>query len=408
MADDDQPTIMDIADRGGLEPEPSEKYLESLDMLDNVVRECIHVSHRYGGIPSPHARHYYASVLFTAMITRGVSLLMLAPHSPWTSKQIEHWDYSSMTGVTRTIIELRIAFYYLCTEECSEDEWYFRWNLFNLHDCTTRIRMFDALAGAEHIEGFREQAKGFSEEAASFRSQAAELRERLTVSPFFATVDQKQRKKLLHGQTAYLFPLEEIAERAGIEKALFRWLYVLFSSHVHALPMSFYRLGGDFPEQGRGLPSDAEEGYSALCLTMSATLLVYTRDELHALFEGLSAPSEKSKSRSRAPGQTGEKHALAVGEEHCADFSDAIVMRVKRTSEGVYTTTIIDRASGAEVLERTDNEDGTVELVSFDPFFWTLSINNGGATEGDLARALSERHAFRIDPDKREIHFKTR
>jgi hypothetical protein len=41
MNSEDEPTISEIVDLGGLEPEPSENYLESLNMLDNVVRECM-------------------------------------------------------------------------------------------------------------------------------------------------------------------------------------------------------------------------------------------------------------------------------------------------------------------------------------------------------------------------------
>jgi hypothetical protein len=99
-----------ITDQGALGPKPSENYLASLDMLDNVVRECIFISREHGGIASPTGRHFYASVLFTLMVTRCVSLLTLAPHTPWATKRIEHWDYSSMTGIARTMIELRIAY----------------------------------------------------------------------------------------------------------------------------------------------------------------------------------------------------------------------------------------------------------------------------------------------------------
>ncbi|MGN6233896.1 MAG: hypothetical protein ACTHNZ_22390, partial [Trinickia sp.] len=160
----------EIIDRGALGPEPSESYLERLRMLDEIVRECIFVSRSYGGIPSPTSQHFYASVLFTLMITKCVSLLMLAPHTPWAEKKIEHWDYSSMTGIARTIIELRVAFYYLCADQCPEDEWQFRWNLFNLHDCTSRIRMFEALEDAQQVEALRETAE--------------ELRSRLLANPF--------------------------------------------------------------------------------------------------------------------------------------------------------------------------------------------------------------------------------
>lgn len=107
-------------------------------------RPCYPISRRHHGIASPTGAHYYASVLFVATITRAVSLLNLAPHSPWASKRIEHWDYASMTGIVRTMIELRSAFHYLCIDLCSQDEWNCRWNVFNLHDCVSRIRLFDA------------------------------------------------------------------------------------------------------------------------------------------------------------------------------------------------------------------------------------------------------------------------
>lgn len=133
-----------LVDKGSLGAEPSETYQERVKGLDNVVRECMHISQDYAGIESPSGKHFYASVLFTALCTRAVSLLTLVPHTPWASKLIEHWDYASVAGITRTILELRLAFHYLCAEACSQDEWDCRWNIFNLHDCTSRRRMFEA------------------------------------------------------------------------------------------------------------------------------------------------------------------------------------------------------------------------------------------------------------------------
>jgi hypothetical protein len=42
-------------------------------------------------------------------------------------------------------------------------------------------------------------------------------------------VGAKRNKELLHGYTACLFLLEEMAEKAGIAVGSFRWLYVLSS-----------------------------------------------------------------------------------------------------------------------------------------------------------------------------------
>lgn len=79
MPDDENFNIQNVIDAGAWGPEPGKDYLERLDMLDNVVRECIWVSKCYAGIPAPEGRYFYASVLFVSMITRGVSLLNLAP-----------------------------------------------------------------------------------------------------------------------------------------------------------------------------------------------------------------------------------------------------------------------------------------------------------------------------------------
>lgn len=391
MNDEDEYNLQAVLDDGNLGAEPSEAYRESLDVLDNVVRECMYVSKSYAGIPAPTGRHFYASVLFTVLITRGISLLTLAPHTPWADKKIEHWDYASLAGIVRTMIELRVAFYYLCAEECSDDEWNCRWNLFNLHDCVSRIRMFDALGDAEQVEGFKVHAD--------------EIRGRLMSNPFFNALDTKRHKKLLHGQTAYLFSLEEIAEKAGIAVNHFRWLYVLFSSHVHGLPMSFYRIGGDNTERGRGLPSPVEDSYSSLCLSLASTLLVRTRDELHQLFEGLRQPVEESTDSEIAEQQV--QDGLQVGQSATFDATEDIRMVFTRTAENLVDIVYVHRPTGEVVLERSDSEDEGAELKWFEPVFWSVSLNGKPATEQALVKAMEEPHAFRVDHVEHSIILKT-
>lgn len=248
---------------------PSLHYKERLSALDNVVRHCIVVSQKCAGIPSPTGAHYYASALFTSLCSRGVSLLMLAPHSTWAKRRIEHWDFSSLAGIVRSILEVRLAFFYLCSEQCSTEEWQCRWNLFNLHDCTSRTHLFQEIPeNGESLIGFSEQAE--------------ELRKRLRENKFFTGLPLKQQNKLINGGNAYLSSLEDIAARSGVDLHLFRLLYKLFSTQVHGLPMSFYRMGEQ--NRGRGVHSDAEEEYSSLCISFAVTLLVDARDEMKILF----------------------------------------------------------------------------------------------------------------------------
>ncbi len=157
---------------GNIAPEPSEKYLKRIEMLDNVVRDCIAVSREYAGIASPTPKHFYASVLFTSLISRAVSLTILAPHTPWAKKLIEHWDYASASIIVRTMIEIRAAFHYLCVDVCSEAEWNCRWNLLNLHGCISRRRLLESKEGDE-------------EQVRELEGQADELRDRLRTNAHF-------------------------------------------------------------------------------------------------------------------------------------------------------------------------------------------------------------------------------
>jgi hypothetical protein len=397
--------LQDVIDGGAWGPEPSENYLKSLDMLDNVVRECIFVSRRYAGIAAPEGRHFYASVLFVALITRGVSLLHLAPYSPWAAKKIEHWDYASMTGVVRTMIELRAAFHYLCADPCSQDEWYCRWNLFNLHDCVARIRLFTAQKNDQQV--------------VEFEVQAEELRERLRANSFFQALDPKQHKKLLHGQTAYLLPLETLMEKAGMEVDTFRMLYILFSTHVHALPMSFYRLGGDNPERGRGLPSPAEEGYSSLCLTLAATLIVASREEMHALFDGLEqdpayvAMQQAERVGGETEGETDDGDAdagsdLTIGESASVDVSEDVRITYTRAAIDEIAVVYVHRPSGETVFEGITSEAEGLQFESFDSYYWEISVDGAPTTLAAVERMIAAEFLMRIDLEGRRILFKTR
>lgn len=253
---------------------PSTHYKERVAALDSVVRDCISVSRACAGIPSPTGSHFFASVLFTSLCTRAISVAVLAPFSPWPKKLIEHWDYASMATLTRSLLEIRLAFFYLCTEPCPENEWYCRWTVFNIHDCASRLRLFSELPNAP-------------EDVAGFKEQLDELRARLRENSFFSAIPGNQQKQFINGDRAYLSPLEDIATRAGVDLHTFRWLYKFLSSHVHGLPMAFYRMGQQ--ERGRGVHSDTEEGYTSLCLSFVTSLLVRSRDEMNEKFKGVQA-----------------------------------------------------------------------------------------------------------------------
>jgi hypothetical protein len=386
---DDYMQVVDMLDN-------SDDYMQVVDMLDNIVRECIYVSRSYSGIESPSAKHYYSSVLFTALVNKGITLAQIMPLTPWVDKKIEHWDYASAAGIVRTMLELRIAFYYLCSEKCDEKEWECRWNIFNLHDCTSRIRMFTAMENNEEVD--------------LLSNIADQIRTRLIENSFFESLPDKKKKAALNGQSAYLFPLEDIAEKAGIEKSQFRWLYVFLSSHVHALPMSFYRIG---EERGRSLPTPVEEGYTKLCLSLASTFLVNTRDDVHFLFQDfkeradeiIETESRKSQELFETKTNLASSESIRVGDTKVLLSTEAMIIEATLIQDGILEVRYLDTKSGAVVLQSTESESGTY-LDLYDLYYWTFMLNGERVTNDQMSFMDGDDFVFKADPYTRTLHFK--
>ena len=246
---------------------PSLQYGSAVEELESALVRSTNISRDCAGIESPTSAHYFASVLFTSLCVRGMSLALLVPHSPFAQKSIEQWDFASVAGVARSILEVRLAFFYLCVESLSKEQWEFRWNLFNLHDCMTRVHLFEELR---------------SSDVDAFRDQAEDLRQRLKKNSHFVGLPPKQQAHLLTGSKAYSVPTEEIAVAAGMDLNLFRVLYRFYSAQLHGFPLSFYRAGDQ--NRGRGVHSPVEEGYTTMCVTLATALLGSASDEMEALF----------------------------------------------------------------------------------------------------------------------------
>jgi len=245
-------------------------FLDRVTALDETIHECVSVSNRYTGIESATSAHYYASVLFSVLCGKAISFAFLVPYSDFAERKIEHWDYASLAVLSRTILEARIAFFYIGSETMEESEWYCRWNVMNLHDCNSRAHMFKEMGNSEDT-------------VSDFEDQAKALKDQLRGNNHFRSLPDSDQRKYLNGKNAYIFPLEEISDRAGIDKEMFRWLYKFLSSHVHNYPMSFYRMGSE-SDRGRGVHCQTEENYSQMCISMVLSILINSRDEMHRLF----------------------------------------------------------------------------------------------------------------------------
>jgi hypothetical protein len=229
------------------------QYTKYLDRFEQVVSAMTALSKGSAGIPSPSSRHYWASVIFTRLTGSSVSLLLILPRNRLSIAVFENWDFSAVASLARNICECCFAYFYLCADETGKDEWYCRWNIFNLHDCMRRLKLFHYLGST-------------TEEINVFETQADELRSRLMTNSYFNSFPERVQQDCLKARKLYLLSQDDILKKMGIDIQIFRGLYILWSSHVHSFPMGYYRTFKN--NRGTGVENPAEKHHICVAIEM--------------------------------------------------------------------------------------------------------------------------------------------
>lgn len=239
-----------------------EKYNKISNKLKKCCDKCIATSQSFKGIPSPTGSHYYASVLFTILCVRSKSLIQLLPQ-----RKSDNWDQAGVACLLRSILDARLCFFYLGIDTVCSDEWEVRWNVMNLHDCSRRKKLF----GDDNDPRWNEQIE--------------EIKQRLNGNAFFNKMPPKQQTRFLSGRENFIYSLEDISEKAGMNKEDFNWLYRLLSNQSHVYPLSFYRAGDT--NRGAGVYSTIELKYLKLYIDRTIKILKKSQSEMKKKFHSV-------------------------------------------------------------------------------------------------------------------------
>jgi hypothetical protein len=244
-------------------------YDVSYKKFDTTLHAAIDLSRYFADIPSPSGKHFYASVLFTRLCVKAMSLKKLSPHPELLGKNA-HWDYASVCSITRNIVECYLIFYYLCVQAVDDKEWEARWRLFNVHDCLSRDKMFKSTNLVPDEEAEKVISITLDE---------------LKANDYFRTFTLKQQQHYLKGNDALFLSQDQIVQSYGGDVEEFRFLYRFLSNQVHSLPMSFYRV--DEQVRGRGIESDIEVNYTSLCLGIAQEYIEKAYKDYNNIFQSI-------------------------------------------------------------------------------------------------------------------------
>ena len=192
---------------------------------------------------------WWTSLLFTRAIILSKSILTLCPKSIYNPNGIS-WDFTSIATITRSLSELSIQFYYICTEDISEEEWNLRLKIMQLYDNDSRDQMFMNINSQDH-------------DADYYKNNMNELIIEITSNNFYKSLSKelqnqciKEKKTLFGYQNRNTILAKMCASTDSLSK--FHGLYKFLSSNAHSSPLSYYRM----VEQGRtGLENNIDKGY---------------------------------------------------------------------------------------------------------------------------------------------------
>jgi hypothetical protein len=243
--------------------ETTEMYLEALNKFDATVCEAIAVSQATARrMSSPHVG--YGTHVFTRICVIAIALIRAVPKSRWVQSDFDHWDFGSVAGHCRSILEGQLLFSYIIKAPVSPEEWSARLNVMHLNDCTRRMTILEDVIGAEQRSGFA--------------AQQTELRERLARNNWFLALDAKLQKRLLSGDMLTIPTRDKLLAEVGWERADFYGIWNMLSQYTHVLPLSFYRLEAN--GRGTGVENDTDRGYISMMLDLCEQALKQCTDRL--------------------------------------------------------------------------------------------------------------------------------
>lgn len=231
-------------------------YKARLEKLDAAVCEAVAVSQRTANrMSAPNVA--YASYVFTRMCGASLAMIRAVPLTRWVRSDFDDWQFGTVAGHARSLLDGYLLFSYLIEPAKSQDELTTRINVMHLNDCTRRLDLHTNLGSVEDVEGFQKQQ--------------AELQERLNRNEYFKTLPGTVQKRCLNGQFLMIDSRDEMLAKVGFKKGEFDAIYDLWSQHVHILPISFYRIEPN--GRGTGIENNTDRSYIAQAMEICAAVL---------------------------------------------------------------------------------------------------------------------------------------
>jgi hypothetical protein len=178
------------------------------------------------GVQKADEPRVMASWLFMRLCVTARSLETLFEPQPALYGTITYLDHGSIANLSRALIENVTVMLYIGDITISKDEWQCRKQIIDIYDCRSR---------AEFLPLIGYVSKGNPDKILT------KLQERVKTNPFFMSIPEKRRKRLLDGDDMFIEGRQNTMKKFGWGDDLTKGVYKYLSMQAHTMPMAFHR-----------------------------------------------------------------------------------------------------------------------------------------------------------------------
>ncbi|MBQ0769207.1 MAG: hypothetical protein KBT58_07940 [Bizionia sp.] len=204
--------------------------IEELKRIKSIARKLL-VKRKDEGYKHPSTpRAVIAELLYPKLLLHLESVLVLMESET-------RIDFAALASVSRMIMEHHNVYYYLCGRGVTNHMFEFRYLLYDFHGSHETSRILRRLGFGDREDNHFGYFSGIKEW----------LENRLIEDPYFLSLNQKEKRRVITGKSAFFFSGDDKKHEA-IPANIESGIYKLFSNSTHS-----YSLGVDMVLDGSEL-----------------------------------------------------------------------------------------------------------------------------------------------------------
>lgn len=204
-------------------------YNALIHKLENLFGLIFQISNFIGGKSGVSFQQEQGSYILVKIGLTLESILKNLPHSKFYKSEIQFWDISTISILTRSLFESYLVYYYLCIDKTDYDTNELKELIWEYQANKERLKMLEIIKSKHpDIEGIKQEIEIFWK--------------KIEANNTYNNLIESKKKTIRKGEIFKLDDNADIAVKSGISIEYFQASYKMLSAHIHTNGISIQHI----------------------------------------------------------------------------------------------------------------------------------------------------------------------